>query len=458
MAGLLTKTARTVERCGLIPAGSKVLVAVSGGADSTALLHVLARLSAERQDFTLEVAHLDHGLRGEQSAGDARFVAEMTRGLGLACHLERLSAGSLKRRGVSPQEAAREARLAFLERVAEDVGAARIALGHTADDRAEETLMRLLSGAGARGLSGMRPRRGRFIRPLIECRRAEVEEWLRAQGLAWREDASNLSADYLRNRIRHELLPHLEAAYNPNLRESLLRQADLLGDEDDLLEGLALVRLEEMARFEPGVVALPAAALAEEHPAMQRRVLRLACQRLAGSLRGVGFRHIEALRSLAASRSPSAGALSLPGGLRAERRYAELLLRRAASAPRDWELALPGPGRYQLPETGACLTLRLTGDGREDEALFDAAQVRWPLTVRGPRRGDRFQPRGMKGTKAVFRLLSDAKVPRAERWRVPILVSAGNIIWVGGLRCAEHGRPREGGLKLAASLEPAARA
>jgi tRNA(Ile)-lysidine synthase len=457
MADLLTKIGRACARFGLIPPGARVLVAVSGGADSTALLQALVRLSEGGRAFSLEVAHLDHGLRGEESAEDARFVAEMAATLGLPCHLERLAPGSLERQGVSRQEAAREARLAWLERLAGEIGVQRIALGHSADDLAEEVLMRLLSGAGPRGLAGMRARRGPFIRPLIECRRSEIEAWLETCGIPWREDGTNYLDAYLRNRVRHRLLPTLEADYNPNLRESLVRQAAILGEEDDLLERLATEIFETLARVEAGSVAFPVVALAAEHPALQRRLLRLACERLAGSLRGIGFRHVELVRSLMNSPSPSAGPLRLPGNLTAERRYEYLVINLGqVGLAHDWDLALPGPGRYELAGTGLCLTLRLSeGPGGAGEALFDAASLSWPLLVRSPRRGDRFRPRGMAGTKLVFRLLSDAKVPRSARWRVPILLSAENIIWVGGLRMAEFASPTGRRPQLSARLEPA---
>ncbi len=463
MTDLLSRIRRASERWGLLPAEGKVLVAVSGGADSVALLHALVRLAAE--DFSglsLEVAHLDHGLRGAESAEDARFVAALAEGLGLPCSLERLPEGALRRRGTSIEEAAREARLAFLERTAERIGAERIALAHTADDLAEEVLMRLLQGAGGRGLAGMRPRRGKYVRPLIECGRAEVREWLAAQGIAWREDSTNLDRRHLRNRVRHDLLPQLEAGYNPSLREALGRQAAILGDEDDLLDRLAEGRLAELARTEEDAIILPCAGLGAEHPALQRRLLRLAAGRLAGGrlaggLRGVGFAHIEAVRGLLESAQPSA-ALRLPGGLEARRRYGELLLSRRAEPAGEWGYELPGPGTYELPEAGCRLTLSLGGEGREGRgsALFEAGALSWPLLVRGPRRGDRFQPRGLAGGhKKIFRLLADLKVPRAERGAVPVLLSGAEIIWVCGLRAAEFARPTGAGPVVAARMERA---
>jgi len=457
LTDLLAHIRRTCAAYGLLAPGATVLVAASGGADSTALLHALVRLGAE-MSLRLEVAHLDHGLRGAESAADAAFVEGLAASLALPCHVERLAEGCLRRQGVSLQEAAREARLAWLERVAREIGATRVALGHTADDLAEEVLMRLLSGAGARGLAGMRPRRGKFIRPLTHCRRADIEAWLTGQGLTWREDSSNRKGDYLRNRVRLSLVPELAAGFNPNLTDSLCRQATILGDEDDLLDALAAEALGGLAREEAGALTLDCAGLAALHPALQRRVIRLACQRLSGGLRGLTFRHVEAVLNLGRSASPSAS-LSLPGGLAAQRRYGELLIRltpsRQPTKEPDWELMLPAPGAYELPEAGRRLIVRPAqrGDADAGAATFDAAALTWPLLARNPRPGDRLQPRGMSGHKLVFRLLSDAKVPRAERWRVPVLLSAGIIIWVGGLRAAEFGQPAGQGALLAASIE-----
>jgi tRNA(Ile)-lysidine synthase len=438
------------------PPKQPVLAAVSGGADSMALLHVLAGLSRE-WGFRVEVAHMDHGLRGEESAEDARFVARMAEGMGLVCHLGRLIPGSLRRKGVSLQEAARAERLSWLERVASEAGAGQIALGHTANDAAEDVLMRLLTGAGTRGLAGMRPSRGRFIRPLIECSRQDIEAWLGEQGIAWREDSSNASPRYLRNRIRGQLIPEL-GRYNPSLREALVRQAAVLGDEDDLLDALAAERLAAL-RMPGEDTVLPCALLSAEHPALERRVLRLSLEGLAGGLRGISFRHIEALRGLARSVSPSAR-LALPGGLVAARRYGDLHLSRGARpSEQGFERRIAGPGSYDIPEAGRKLTLRLIearAEAGENETLFDAGSLAWPLLLRSPRRGDRFHPRGMGGgRKLVFRLLADLKVPRFERGTFPLLASGETIIWVGGLRAAEEASPAAGGPYLAARLEAA---
>ncbi|MFH0810194.1 MAG: tRNA lysidine(34) synthetase TilS [Pseudomonadota bacterium] len=468
MTDLPSDVYRGCARYGLIPPGARVLGAVSGGADSVALLHALVRLSEGRlAGMQLEVAHLDHGLRGEESAADARFVAVMAAALGLPCHLERLAPGALRRKGVSLEEAARDARLAFLERVAAECGAARIALAHTADDRVEEVLMRFLQGAGIRGLAGIKPSRGRFIRPLIDTGRARIEAWLRSENIPWREDATNRDLHYLRNRVRGRLLPELERCYNPAVRAALSRQAVVLGDEDALLEAVARERYQVLATVETTVeagarvattaVSFDCAALLSEHPALQRRLIRLAVEAVGGTLRGLAAVHVEAVRALAAAASPSA-MVSLPNGLSAGRYYGRLAVRHREAPVPEYERLLPAPGVYSLPEVGLRLTLEVFGEGGAEAfsgaALFDAGSLRWPLVVRNVRQGDRFQPRGGGGSKKVYRLLSDLKIPKRQRPAIPVLLSEGAIVWVCGLRAAETARPRDRGRIVAGTISP----
>ncbi|MBI3629760.1 MAG: tRNA lysidine(34) synthetase TilS, partial [Candidatus Rokubacteria bacterium] len=228
----------TIRRHAMLAGGEAVLVAVSGGADSVALLHVLAALAAELS-LRLTVVHLDHGLRPD-SAADAAFVESLARARGLPVVVDRIAVppgGSLEAR-------AREARYAALRRHAARLGADRVALGHTADDQAETVLMRLLEGAGPRGLAGIPPVRGRYIRPLIETRRAGIVETLTAAGLTWREDPSNRDPKFLRNRIRHELLPLLASTYNPAIVPALARAAALTRE---LLAQVSAVAERELA-------------------------------------------------------------------------------------------------------------------------------------------------------------------------------------------------------------------
>jgi tRNA(Ile)-lysidine synthase len=447
MDKLLEKVAEFIEARGLIAQGQRLLVAASGGADSTCLLHVLRALAPTLR-LDLHAAHLDHGLRGRESEEDRRFVETMCSGLGIPCHTGTLPPGSLRRKGISLQESAREARYAFLSDVAARTHADRVALGHTADDQAEEVLMRLLRGAGMAGLSGIPARRGIFVRPLLSVTRAEVEAWLAKRGISWREDSSNAGQKYLRNRVRNRLLRDLEA-YNPRVREALLREAAILGDEDSFLEELARGRFEELAAIQGGAVRFDLTRLSSEHPAIQRRLVRLAFERAGGSLRGLTLRHVEAVLGLLGSESPSAR-VKLPGGMAARRRYGALEV--ASSEPKRaqfrYELALPG--RIELPEAGAALSVWRVEDGEiqagKDVACFPLDRLSWPLIIRSVRPGDSFRPRGLGGTKKLSDLFIDLKVPRDVRRRVPVLETSGRILWVCGLRESEEAVPCASGV------------
>lgn len=338
----------TVRRHALLRPGEGVVVAVSGGPDSVALLDVLVRLSPGWR-LRLVPAHVDHGLRPD-SAADAAWLADRVRALGLELRLARVdAAGFARRHGLSPEAAARLLRYRALEEVRRAAGADRLAVGHHRDDLAETVLLRLLTGAGSDGLAGIPPARGSVVRPLIERTRAEIETYLRARGLEWREDPSNRDPRFLRNRVRHELLPWLERAFNPRVREVLARTAALLRDEVACLEEQARQALAEAVLPDPPAVrggdvllALDAERVAALPVALQRRVLRQACWRAlrrAAERREAPALHPgdpEAEAALAA-RLPAAriedlrrllarpGGVDLAGGLRVLRRGKQVL-------------------------------------------------------------------------------------------------------------------------------------
>ena len=312
----------------MLAAGDVVVAAVSGGADSTALLRLLVEL---RRGMRLEihVAHFNHMLRDDADA-DAAFVADMARGLGLAFHLGCGSPRAQMRPGRSMEDAARRLRYGFLSEVARGVSANAIATGHTLDDQAETVLMRLLRGAGAWGLAGIPPVRAhggvRLIRPMIDVPRAAVEAWLRAAGLSWREDTTNRDHAMLRNRIRGVLLPALEE-YNPDVRRTLARLAEVMRDETLALNALAARRVNAVLSGRRGAVRIAIAPFAALPRALQRRALREAVRRSRGNIEGVGFVHLEGARRIALGGRTGAVA-ELPGGLRIVRGTRALSVRR----------------------------------------------------------------------------------------------------------------------------------
>ncbi len=436
--GLEGRLLAHLRREHLFEAGSAGVVACSGGGDSTALLHLLVRL-ARPLPLTLTVCCVDHGLRGAISAEEAAFVEGVATELELPFRLCRLDPTELRRPGCSLQAVAREQRYAALEAVRVEVGAAWIATGHTADDVAETVVMNLLKGS-ARPL-GIAARRGRVVRPLLPFGHAELTGWLAAQGLGWREDASNRDPHYLRARVRHDIVPVLTTV-NPALTRVLGHTAEVLGEEERYLEAQLAPHLD---LIEPaaGGVEVAVAAVAALPLALRRRLLRTACHR-TGLVKELGFVHVEQVRALLDGVA-GAGEVRLPGGRVAERRYGRLYLGRPRPTPpvADFEVAVVG-GDAALPTLGQRLVL--TRERPSGGALaVDARLLGRRLVVRSPRPGDRLTPAGMGGrTKRLAALFVDAKVPAAERPRTPLLVADGEIVAVGTWRLADGWQPGSG--------------
>lgn len=422
-------------------AEGRLVVAVSGGPDSIALLHLLSGW-ARTFDRPLQVFHMDHGLRGEESAEDARFVLDQAAALGWPVTLVGLAPGELHRMGGSTQEAARERRYAELFRLAHRIGAVGIATGHNQDDQAETVLMRFLRGAGAHGLAGIPPITVRqsipLLRPLLETSRAEIEAYCREAGLSFRIDSSNLHTDYLRNRLRQELLPHLAETYNPAIRRTLSQMATVLREEDRWLDDLAAAHLQEARlRFDSSQVELAVAELSKAPVPLQRRIIRLAVQALSGSGEGCSLASVERVLDLLARPE---GARQVPLGPRlwALREYEILRIAREESLGEygggEWPLGMVGP--QEIPELDLVVEVgHGDGPGRplgadERMAVFDAGLLPGPLVVRTRRPGDRLYPVGMTGSKKLQDILVDAKVPRRQRDRLPLIGSGDELLWL----------------------------
>ena len=449
-----------LDRDRMVRRGERVLVAVSGGPDSTALLSLFVR-SAPDLGVTLHVAHLDHGWRAS-SAKDAEFVRRLALRFGIPVTVGHVDPAAWKttsarppageRRQSSLEARARTVRQRFLRSTAAQVGATRIALGHTLDDQAETLLLRLLRGSGARGLAGIHPVvDGLFIRPLLGAARADILSYLKARRLAWRRDPTNRDLRLTRNRVRHRLLPLLVKSFNAAAVPTLARAATLLRDEDAWMEELARAAFERCVRPSSGAaaaskaVALDALTLEGMPEALKRRVVRLAFKEVRGHLRGLGFRHVE--QALLLARQSAPGGADLPGGLRLRRTAARLEIRRVDAgrttrhAPATCREALcPVPGEVAVPDFGLRLRARCLKAGDPlpepgpDRALLDADRIEAPLLVRPRRPGDRFVPLGGPGTRRLKSFLIDRKVPVDARGRIPLVVSGDTIAWVVGHR------------------------
>jgi tRNA(Ile)-lysidine synthase len=427
----------------LFTSNDRVLVAVSGGPDSVALLHLLIQIRP-MLGLELGLAHYDHGLRGEDSRRDADFVADLAQRLGLPCHLGRGQVKEAARRDkVSIQMAARKLRRQFFQDTRNLHGYARLALGHTADDQVELFWLRLLRGAGLEGLKGMEPATPEgLVRPLLATGKAVLLAWLEKENLAYRVDASNLSRAYLRNRVRLDLLPHLTQFYNPRLAQTIWRTQALLREDESLLRRDTAAAWNRIARrLAEDCFALDLERFLALEEALQRRVLRFAVTKIGANLT-LSAAQVGSLLALAQSER-SGGLISLGEKVQVARAAAALHILRALPEPSRGVTLLPGrPGEVESPEGWRFrLTRRPNQPGDSwpspEVAWFNPARVSLPLKVRGWRPGDRFWPQGAPGPKKLQDFLVDAKIPRWLRPHLPLVTSAQEIIWVAGLRLAE---------------------
>jgi tRNA(Ile)-lysidine synthase len=438
-------------RAGLVAPGDRVAIAVSGGADSVALAWLMRDLQASGEAaFSLAgVVHLNHCLRGGESDRDEAFVRALSERLGLAVDVARRDvAADARAAHRSIEAAARAARDAFFTEAAVRLGASSVATAHTADDQAETVLLRLLRGSGARGAGGIRPRRGCLIRPLLDVRRAALRADLLARAEAWREDASNADRSIPRNAIRHDLLPAIERLA-PGGVTALTRFAALARDDEAALEAAAIEAARKIVSFDGGAVRLSRTRLAGLAPAVARRVVRGALERV--SVAGVAARHIDAIRALAAA-DTSKGHVDVPGAavdFTPEQAVLTGAVGRGRRAEGGFDRPLPVPGSVEMPEAGVRLVAELAStaasqpwpNGRGPVAAVQGEALQGSLRVRSRRPGDRLRPLGAPGRRKVQDVLVDRKVPRRERDRVPIVVDdTGRIVWVAGHALAEEFR------------------
>lgn len=443
---------RFIKEHGLVTGGHTLLVGVSGGPDSTSLLHALVNIKGSL-GIKLHVAHLNHLLRGAESDADAEYVSRAAQNLGIPATIEQRDVkGYRAQRRCSLEEAAREVRYAFFAEVAQAMGADTAAVGHNADDQIETILMHLVRGAGLSGLRGMQPLsiwrsphgfQLRIIRPLLDVSRAETESYCAGHGLAPRWDSSNRSPAHLRNRIRLELIPLLQS-YNPNIGAALLRMARAATADHEFWQQEISRVWDDIVREEANGIALDNKAFSSLPPALKRHLLRATLERLLGGFEEIRSVHIENL--MKAMTRPPGKKLFLPGDLTFYGDYhRSLMAKEAAPCPLPvlvGEHKLDIPGETAIPGwlVKASILDHYPGEGSGFRAYLDLGVSGRELFVRRRRPGDRFQPLGMTEPKKLQDFMVDVKIPRAWRDRVPLVCSAEYILWVVGWRIDHRAR------------------
>lgn len=419
--------------------GDRVIVAVSGGADSVALLQILY-LSPFR--LHLVVAHLNHRLRGGASDADEEFVRGVSQRLNLPFFSRSADVRSLAETDhLSLEDAGRAARYGFLLSLKNELSADRIALAHHADDQAETLLIRLLRGSGVRGLAGMPPLDPRgIVRPFLGVTRDEIRGYLSAIGVSWREDESNAdTALSLRNRVRHHLLPILQE-YNPRIVQRLVVTASLLSADDRCIQEEALRLFDRIARVDGARVTIPWEKLIHHPLAVVRRVIRHAHSLLSGSAYPLPHDPVEDC----ISRGGGGGRIPLPGGVIFESSGGVISFCSGGAPEPLPELTVPGEGRYPLGDGRIVKVLpghRPTGEGGVDLLVVPLDRFPFPWRVRGRRPGDRIHRAGV-GEQKIKKLMQDRRIPRWERDSIPLFESGGVIFWVPGV--ASTGAEGEG--------------
>jgi tRNA(Ile)-lysidine synthase len=453
---LLATVRQTLAAYHMLTAGDRVLVGVSGGPDSMVLLHLLNRL-APTMKISLGVAHLNHCLRGVSADQDAEAVQRAATRLGLPCHMGKANVTRVKQRlKLSLEEAARRVRYAFFHKIINQANYDKLALGHHLDDNAEQVLMALLRGAGPRGLAGIAPiHQNRLVRPLIHLRRTQIEAYARQEGITWVDDASNQDLRFMRNRVRHRLLPLLASDYNPSIKKQLSQLADVMRTEEDWIDELITTPYEKtILEREECCLTLCVSTLSLMHPALARRVFRRALLDLTGTLRRIGFAHIQTVMHLFIV-GGDGKMVHLPRGIRVSRNGDRLEIavvkdyrRRAAREVAANGSALqtvvspPFPTTVKLNSMGSGMTffprrpdqLPLWPEIGPHQAFFDLDRLSPPLILRPAIPGDRFIPLGAAGFQKVKKFFIDHHVSRKNRAMTPVLADQRHIIWLVGQR------------------------
>ncbi len=463
----------------MLAPGDRAGIAVSGGADSVALLRLLEILR-DRLGIAVLVVHFNHKLRGAESDADAEFVAKLAQARGLECIVgfEDVAAAAAAHKW-NLEDAARRLRYTFFERLVAEGRATRIVVAHTADDQAETVLAHILRGTGPAGLAGIYPMVGSVVRPLLGVRREELRKHLRGLGQSWREDATNRDLNKQRARIREHLLPLLERDFSPRAVDRLAGLAGLAREEQVFWSALVEDRFRALVRADKGKFevrihdllapldlsnrSMPAAPAADR--ALTERLIRRIYHELRGSLAGLGAVHVQQVIRLA-SASASGRRAELPGGVVVERSFGGLIFRRAQGTGRAARLEETGaqPSAYlyvvslpshgvatiSVPELNSRFCLKVIDwsvserDTKRDSAALDAELLREPLVLRNWRPGDAYRPRGRRQTKKLKEMFLAGRVPSRDRAGWPVLESGGRVVWARGLPPAEEFCAREG--------------
>jgi tRNA(Ile)-lysidine synthase len=463
---VLQKVRRTIEKYKMLDAGDRVGVAVSGGPDSITLLHVMKKITAEFR-LSLVIIHVNHDLRGDESAREERFVRTLGDSMKIPVAARKISIPAIRKREQgSVENISRRERYRYFEEVTERYNLDKIALGHNQDDQTETVIMKFLRGSGLEGLRGILPVRDRmYVRPLIEVSREEILAFLREEDAQYMTDSSNVEDIYVRNRIRNSLIPGLKEQYNPRLIENIARMADLIRLENDFIEQYvddAMLTLN--ITYEGSKIGITIPDFKLLHPVLRLRIIKRLLQNRTSSKMKISYVHIKAVIDLIEG-SRSNGLLNLPLGITVRREYDNLTILKDKDSsllndPHDnikktrkddkWDVDdynydIFIPGKVQIKEAGLAIDFSCTGIehvdfNAENTVFMDYDSLKFPLIIRNMRAGDRMEPLGLGGTKKVKSIFIDKKIPRGNRGKIPLLVDQNSVLWIPEIQLSDRAR------------------
>lgn len=452
---MLSKVRSFIKKERLLQHGDRVLIAVSGGADSCALLHCLYELKHEHQ-LSLRVIHVNHLFRGDEAREDGEFVERIAAQYGIEAKVFEVPVGMIaKAEKISKQAAGRKVRYDILTKEAVDWRATKIALGHHANDQGETVLMHLLRGSGLQGLGGMQPKRDKYIRPLLLCTREEVENYCRERQIEYREDSSNQSTEYLRNRIRLKLIPYLAKQYNPRIVEALSRTAELLQwDQSYLCEQVDYHWQECLVDCGEDRISFSLGKIKGLAPAISSRLVSEAWKKLSGSFDNLEFQQIHSVLKLI-NDGQTGKVIELPERVRVQKSYDTVKFymetNQKTEQGHSWFYPFEYPGLLRIPELNCVVeTSLLSRDSIKigDGLLLDENKLPRNLVLRTRRPGDWFKPLG-SGTKKLKEYFIDNKIPRHERDKILLLVTEDQeVLMVTGHCISENYKIEESTSKV----------
>jgi len=438
---------KTIREYNLLEKKDRILVAYSGGVDSTGLLNLLLELRGE-WSFELFLGHFNHKLR-HTADEDEQFVRRIAKKYSLPLFVGSKDVRSYARKKkLNIEEAGRELRYDFLKKTALKIGGAKIATGHTMTDQAETFLMRLMRGSGLRGLGGIFPLvEGKVVRPLIQVERQDIEAYLRKKGIEFHTDESNFDRRFLRNRIRLDLVPYIKKNFEPEIISSLGRIASIIREEDSLLEKIAEEKAKRAISKKNNKISLEVKPLSSLSRAMARRVVRGFISELRGNLREISFEDVESVLCLKEGKE-----FPLRKGHVLRREKGQIFLKGKIPPKIKYEYRWEGKGPLEIKE------LKLKFEGKkikrgkslpldfddQTRAFLDLGKLKFPLLIRNRRKGDRYQPLGAPGQKKLKEILRAKGIPLSERERRPVFLSGDKIVWILGLPVSEKFRVEEG--------------